>query len=85
MKLLKEDKKMLLNWGYLEEDLKQIQRAINKTNYILTDKQTENKITSEKAKDILGTEKFLSGISRSAFHWSAMRDNIYFDSRKLFN
>jgi hypothetical protein len=46
------------------------------------------KISQEKALEILGREEYLSGISRSAFHWSAVRDNngetVYFDSSKLF-
>ena len=40
--------------------------------------------------EILGREAYLSGTSRSAFHWSCVRETdkigvlIYFDSSRLF-
>lgn len=80
------DKEYLLSIGYLEEDLSQIEEAIRKTTY-----ETEEgiKISHKKARQILGTERFLSGIGRSAFHFTSVRDSedgtkIYFDSSKLF-
>jgi len=47
------------------------------------------KISREDAIKILGMETYLSGIARSAFHWSACRENekgdiVSFDSSKLF-
>jgi hypothetical protein len=85
MKLTSGDKELLIKWGHNEEDLNQIEEAITKTVYEMNGK----KITIDKAIDILGRETYLSGISRSAFHWSACRENekgqeIYFDSSKLF-
>jgi len=88
MKLKKEDKKILKNLGVEEEDFNQIERAIKKTVYELKDKDGTREIAQEEALKILGREEFLSGISRSAFHWSSVRKNggktIYFDSSKLF-
>jgi hypothetical protein len=85
MKLTIKDKELLLKWGYEEEHLKQIERATTKTIY----KMDRKKISANEAIDILGRETYLSGISRSAFHWTACRDNgkgktVYFDSSRLF-
>lgn len=85
MKLTKEDKELLKNWGHEERDFNQIEEATIKTTY----ETNRNKITANEALDILGRKVYLSGISRSAFHWSACRQNekgqtVYFDSSKLF-
>jgi hypothetical protein len=85
MKLTNKDKEMLINWGYKEEDLNQIERATTKTTYEMNGK----KISINEALNVLGRETFLSGISRSAFHWSAGREDgkgqtVYFNSSKLF-
>lgn len=85
MKLSNEDKIYLKNLGYLEKDMGQIERAIRKTVYTLDQK----KISSKYAIETLGRKEFLSGIGRSAFHWSAVRQtedgrSVYFDSSKLF-
>jgi hypothetical protein len=85
MKLKREDKELLIEWGYKEEDLNQIEEATTKTTYEMNGK----KVSQKKALEILGERQYLSGISRSAFHRSAVRNNIngelvYFDSSKLF-
>lgn len=85
MKLTSEDKKLLKSWGYKSSDFAQIERATNKTEYELNDE----KISLTEALEVLGRETYLSGISRSAFHWSAGRENekgqmVHFDSSKLF-
>lgn len=90
--LSKKHQAIILNFGYPEKDLKQIQDALSKTDfeqyYADIDKDDE-KITIDKAIEILGEELFLSGICRSAFHWSATRENpqgqkVYFNSSRLF-
>ncbi|MFD1736200.1 hypothetical protein ACFSCX_06435 [Bacillus salitolerans] len=85
MKLTSEDKELLLKWGFPEKDFYQIEVATRKTTYELDDK----KISAKEALEILGRETYLSGISRSAFHWSSCRENekgqiVYFNSSKLF-
>ena len=85
MKLTESDKKRLLSWGFLEKDFAQIEEATRKTKYTLDD-QT---ITQKEALRELGREAYLSGISRSAFHYSASRTskdgrNVLFDSSALF-
>ena len=92
LKLTNEDKKLLKNWGYPDEDLTQIERATTKTKYELARTSfntSENKISTDEAIEILGRKEYLSGIARSAFHWSACRQNekgqtVYFNSSKLF-
>ena len=96
MKLTSEDKKILLKFGYPKEDFYQIERATTKTTYEIYERNNNNKIetnykkiSQSEALDILGREIYLSGISRSAFHNSACRDNengqtVYFDSSRLF-
>jgi len=85
MKLTVEDKKLLKSWGYPNEDLKQIERATNKTEYEVNGER----ISLTEVLEILDRETYLSGISRSAFHWSSCRDGregqrVYFNSSKLF-
>ena len=80
MKLTETDKKQLKENGYVESDFPQIERAMqkSKTTYKVVDIKTGDKkiISREKAIEILGRETWLSGISRSAFHWTAQRDNM---------
>jgi len=88
MILQKKDINKLKEWGVKESDFEQIERATHKsiTTYTLNDKN----ITREKAIELLGREAWLSGILRSAFHWTAARivkdgnNVIIFDSSKLF-
>ena len=93
MKLTNKDKEILRQFGDEEADFEQIERAIGKTTYTLQGNKNgifvERKITAKKAIELLGRKNFLSGISRSAFHWSAVRETddgreIYFDSSRLF-
>lgn len=88
MKLTKIDMEQLLNWGHPEKDFHQIEMAMETryTTYKLNDKR----ISRKKAIELLGREKYLAGISRSAFHYSAAQhvkdsdDIVYFDSFALF-
>ena len=90
-KLSKEHQEIILNFGYPKKDLEQIEAALSKTDFELYDqsKTEDEKITIDKAIEILGEELFLSGICRSAFHWSATRESkkgqkVYFNSSRLF-
>ena len=72
-----------------EEDKEQIKRASKLTDYtLINEDDTKEKICRKKAIEILGKELYVSGLERSAFHWTAFRtkDNIgvLFDSSKLF-
>ena len=90
MKLTNEDKALLLDWGYPEEDFAQIEEAFqkSKTTYELGD----FRISREEAIRLLGRRQYLSGVARSAFHRTAAREVpmstsgevVYFDSSKLF-
>lgn len=87
MKLSKEGKELLRSWGYEEWELRQIEEALrtDKTVYELENR----KISRKQAMELLGMQRFLSGIARSAFHWSAACETadgkvVYFDSHRLF-
>ena len=87
MKLSDADKNLLLNWGHPAGDFPQIEKALQTqfTKYSL-DSQP---ISHATAIAVLGREKFLSGISRSAFHGTAAREtdggeSVLFDSSRLF-
>lgn len=85
MKLTDSDKALLKTWNVPESDFPQIEDALKITVYTLDDKR----ISRKKAIELLGREIYLSGIIRSAFHWSSSRldadgNEILFDSSKLF-
>lgn len=70
MKLTQEDKDYLKQIGNTDKDINQIEYAANHTKY------TGNKsrhVTRDDAIDILGRTLWLSGLSRSAFHMTAVR------------
>lgn len=85
MKLTAEDKAMLLDMGHPEGDFGQIEEATGKTTY----KWHGKRICREEALNLLGRRMYLSGIARSAFHFTAVRftpqnEPVYFDSSRLF-
>lgn len=93
MKLTNKDKKYLLSIGHIEEDLGQIADAITYTRYESFETTNESVVTRLNQKQViklLGREKFLSGMSRSAFHYSAVQFTdddkicVMFDSSKFF-
>ena len=86
MELTPADIKTLKKWGYRKKDIEQIEVATSLTRYKYNDKL----ICDGKARKLLGDEEYLSGISRSAFHYTAARytpggETIFFDSSALFN
>ena len=87
MKLTADDKKMLLEWGHPESDFQQIEKAFqkSKTKYMLGSMP----ISREETISLLGQKQYLSGIARSAFHYTAVGETpdgqiVYFDSSNLF-
>lgn len=77
----------------LADDLRQLEEAADGTTYELCDADCRNviqEISCETAIRLLGRETWISGLVRSAFHWTAARQTadgknyIMFDSRKLF-
>lgn len=87
MKLSNEERTHLHELGYSDTDVKQIEEVmqVRYTTYTLGSKT----ISRDRAIELLGRKTYLSGIVRSAFHWSAVRitesgENIYFDSSKYF-
>ena len=95
--MILEDKdiKILTSWGHPKEDIPQIQRAIEVSTYTLYEiappYKEGKKLTAAEAHRKLGNKEFLSGIARSAFHFSSARNclrgkkyGVLFDSSKLF-
>lgn len=91
-RLTDEDKKTLISWGEQPKYFPQIEEAANKSTYIL-DKEylrTAKAINVWQAIELLGRDTFLSGIHRSAFHWTSYRTTpdgkheVSFDSSILF-
>ena len=83
--LSEQDVEILKMFNYSNSDIIQIDKAVTKTRYTLDNKR----ISHKEARVILGDVKFLSGIARSAFHFTAVRETndkklILFDSSRLF-
>ena len=71
--LTEKDRDNLLNWGYAPSDLAQIEECAKKSVYVLDMKES---IPLEKVLELLDRDTFLSGISRSAFHWTSTRETL---------
>jgi len=87
MKLSREDQELLRSLECEERDFPQIERALRKD--MTTYKLEKKRISREQAIELLGKRDFLSGISRSAFHCTAVRKTadgrfVHFNSYNLF-
>lgn len=87
MRLTKDDKVMLTQMGFTNDDIAQICEAALAKNTVY--KLNGKRISADEAVRILGRRVYLSGIGRSAFHWTAARETVnggvvQFDSSKLF-
>lgn len=91
-KLSSRDKLILLSMGYPTSDFPQIEEAIGKTKFILVNSNTGEELKNLspiEAQRKLQQKDFLSGLGRSAFHWTSVREcsktrEIFFDSSALF-
>lgn len=85
MKLTEQDKQILRDFGHPESDIRQLCEAARRCKH--TDEHG-NRITAEKAVEMLGRKTWLSGISRAAFHWNCGRENngyyVSFDCSAMF-
>lgn len=92
MKLDKVDRAYLECCGFSDADYPQIESAGRRTKYSLSSAANGwkyEKITAKDAEKVLGRRLFVSGLARSAFHWSAVRvnengDEVLFDSSSMF-
>lgn len=103
MDLLLEEKDILLELGYLETNFPQIEAAMRQGMITYSLQPLElgprqetvevgacRQISREQAIALLGKHRYLAGLGRSAFHWSAVQYTanceaaVYFDSRKFF-
>lgn len=96
IKLTDKDKKYLKFIGHEESDFAQIEYAMNKSTFgvFKAGNIDECKVIDyETARELLGNENLLSGLSRSSFHCSTSREiphtfgnyNIHIDSGILFS
>lgn len=75
-KLTKKDKEILLDCGYLQKDLSQIEEGINigkithKKRIKGTRDYKEKEIGIKTAIKYIGKEQFLYSCGRASFHWS---------------
>ena len=86
MKLSESDKNYFKKCGYLDQDIPQIEKAIEVMQY---EDENDKKVSRKYVLDNMDRETWLSGIGRASFHWSATRETkdgktIFFDARKLF-
>jgi len=99
MELTDNDRKLLKSWGNKPVEVAQIAQAVFFTSYKCCKTVMDEKmnVTCGKREDIsetealrkLGRERFLRGLSRSAFHWNATCETddgelIEFDSKRYF-
>lgn len=95
IKLTNKDKEYLKSIRYEESDFAQIEEAMNKSTFKVFKEGNVDRykvVDYETARDLLGNETLLNGISRSAFHYSTSRIishtfgkyNIHIDSGILF-
>lgn len=95
MKLSEEDKTDLLNMDVPFSDFAQIQEvaSVKYTSYLLYENSEAKgkRISRDEAIRLLGRRVWLSGLSRSAFHFTAVRTIegseafVYFNSRRYFS
>lgn len=83
--LTKEDYNLFKEWGEFsgitwKDDLIQLQATILSSKFSIEENGKEKNISAEKAIEVLGRREFLSGIERSAFHYSASRPPVYFNT-----
>ena len=92
IKMTEERKQMFRDMGHEEGDMRQLSEALRRTKYKVSNREDDRTtpISAVQALEILGEKKFLSGISRSAYHYTSARETedgefvVYFDSSMLF-
>ena len=72
MKLSKDEEKILIDFGYMPENIPQI-KSLRYKFTLCYKNGNEEKISLESAKEKLSKEQFLSGIGRAAFHRTSYR------------
>lgn len=84
--LCKDARERFKRLGHIDKDMRQLCDAVATTKYYLND---SIQLTADEAYDMLGESDFMSGLSRSAFHFSSVREcnegAIFFDSSALFD
>lgn len=95
MILQKHDVELFKEWGYSEEHISKIQKAIEVSTYELCEAEapynTVKFLTASEAYKKLGHIEFLSGVARSTFslHYSKncatdKKHSVFFNSKSLY-
>ena len=71
--MTEEDKQYFLRQGYKVKDMANIQKCINSVRLVMTNGYGEQQITPKNAINVLGREKFLSGVDRAMGHMTCAR------------
>lgn len=79
MKLSESDKNYFKKCGYLDQDIPQIEKAIEVMQY---EDENDKKVSRKYVLDNMDRKTWLSGIGRAAFHWSAARETK--DGKTIF-
>ena len=81
------DVSLLKGWGYDMKEIYQIDKIFEYTTF---ETSRGKKVNAKTARRMLGTEQFISGLSRAAFHWDSLREcangkgSVSFDCRKWY-
>lgn len=90
--LSNEDRNILLDIGYLTEDLAQIEKVEKCLECEIFDDETDGmpeKVGYTKARKVMDIKEYLSGLGRASFHETALRYTkdgrmVLFDAHRFF-
>lgn len=86
MKLTEQDKRTLCEWGYQKRDMKQLEEAAARCEYV--NNKDGRYISANWVIRMLGRETWLNGLGRAAFHWTCSREenghSVHFDCSRMF-
>lgn len=77
MKLNVNDIAILKQMGYLDDDIRQIEKVsgvIYLSLFSSEEATVGKRIGADRAQELLGKMDFFSGLGRAAFHWNCARD-----------
>lgn len=89
--LNRDDRLALQGKGFSAKDIGEIDFVARRTKYyLLLGGDARKRISMTEAIDVLGRERWLSGLSRSTFHWTSVRssddgEEVLFDSTEAYS
>lgn len=87
--LNRQERQILRTDGYSTSDIAEIIQVAGKIIITIPSEKHTATISHKQARDLLGTERFLSGIAWSTFNWAATREcpdgtRIRFDASRIY-